>query len=64
MQERTIYDRLKEAAAMANMIDAAESFFVSLDSESIRELDRTLLRMLDVIREAQSVKISKAPKDR
>lgn len=60
MQERTIYNRLKEAAAMANMIEAAESFFVSIDSDSIRELDRTLLRTLDEIREAQSVKISEA----
>lgn len=60
MQERTIYNRLKEAAAIANVIEAAENLFVSLDSESIQELDRTLLRMLDEIREIQDAKISGA----
>ena len=64
MQERTIYNRLKEAAAIANVIEAAESLFVSLDSESIQELDRTLLRMLDEIREIQDAKISKFPEIR
>ena len=61
IQKQSIYKRLKEAVEIANVIEAAEDLFVSLDSESIRELDRTLLRMLDEIREDQAAKISKVP---
>ena len=61
IQKQSIYKRLKEAVEIANVIEAAEDLFVSLDSESIKTLDQTLLRMLDEIREDQAAKISKVP---
>lgn len=57
---RTIYEQLKEAAHLADVIEAAESGYVALDDQSIHALDEQLLTMIDRIREAQSKKISGA----
>ena len=58
LEEQTIYRKLKEATALANVIEAAECRFVSLDDDSIRELDKSLLRLLDETRMMQVKKIS------
>ena len=42
--------KLKEAAGIANTIEAAESGYVALDDESIQHLRGELLDMLDEIR--------------
>ena len=50
MNERGIWLRLKEAAGLANTIEAAQSGYVALDDESIRHLTKELLDSLDEIR--------------
>ena len=47
MNERGIWLRLKEAAGIANTIEAAQSGYVALDDESIRHLIKELLDSLD-----------------
>lgn len=42
--------KLKEAAGIANTIEAAESGYVALDDESIQHLRAELLDMIDEIR--------------
>ena len=59
-EARTTYEKLKEAAHLADVIEAAESGYVALDDQSIRALDEQLLAMIDRIREAHSKKISGA----
>ena len=59
-EARTTYEKLKEAAHLADVIEAAECGYVALDDQSIRALDEQLLAMIDRIREAQSKKISGA----
>ena len=49
MNKDTVYFRLKECAEMADIIEAAESGYVSLDRDDIRKLDRVLT---DKIKEA------------
>lgn len=49
MNKDTVYFRLKECAEMADIIEAAESGYVSLDRDDIRKLDRILA---DKIKEA------------
>ena len=60
MREQTIYFRLKEATATANVIEAAESGYVSLNDDFIRDLDRMLARTLEGILQDQKKKISGA----
>lgn len=60
MSKETIYFRLKEAAAMANVVEAAETGYVSLDDDSIRNLDAALLRAIDEIRNLQIKKVASA----
>ena len=60
MNKDTIYYRLKEATAMADVIEASETGYISLNDDSIRDLDEMLLRMIDEVREIQHKKISGA----
>ena len=50
MKEHGIWLRLKEAAGLANTIEAAQSGYVALDDESIQHLAKELLDSLDEIR--------------
>ena len=59
-EARTTYEKLKEAAHLADVIEAAECGYVALDDQSIRALDEQLLAMIDRIREAHSKKVSGA----
>ena len=59
-EARTTYEKLKEAAHLADVIEAAECGYVALDTASIHALDEQLLAMLDRLREAHSKKISGA----
>lgn len=59
-EARTTYEKLKEAAHLADVIEAAECGYVALDDQSIRVLDKQLLGMIDRIREAHNKKISGA----
>lgn len=59
-EERTIYEQLKEAAHLADVIEAAECGYVALDDQSIRALDEQLLAMIERIRAAQTEKLSGA----
>lgn len=43
MEKDTIYYRLKECAEMADIIEAAESGYVSLNRDDIRKLNDVLL---------------------
>lgn len=56
----TIYEQLKEAAHLADVIEAAESGYIALDAVSIRALDRQLLVMIDRIKAEQNEKLSGA----
>ena len=62
MNRETIYFKLKEAAAMADVIEAAENGYVALREDSIRDLDEKLLHMIDEIKEEQNSKLSQARK--
>ena len=59
-EARTTYEKLKEAAHLADVIEADECGYVALDTASIHALDEQHLAMLDRIREAHSKKISGA----
>lgn len=59
-EARTTYEKLKEAAHLADVIEAAECGYVALDDQSIRALDEQLLAMIDRIRTAQNEKLSGA----
>ena len=50
MSESGVWLKLKEAAGIANTIEAARSGYVSLDDKSIQHLSGELLEMLDEIR--------------
>lgn len=56
----TIYEQLKEAAHLADVIEAAECGYVALDDQSIRTLDEQLLAMIGRIGAAQKKKLSGA----
>lgn len=56
----TIYEQLKEAAHLADVIEAAECRYIALDAKSIRHLDDQLAVMIDRIRAAQNEKLSGA----
>ena len=60
MSSRTIYERLKEAAHMADVIEAAESGYISLDADSIRALDVILADELEEITAEQKQKAASA----
>ena len=60
IEERTTYQKLKEATHLADVIEAAECGYIALDSKSIHALDCQLAVMIDRIREAQNKKISGA----
>ena len=50
MNGSSIWLKLKEAAGIANTIEAAESGYVALDDESVQHLRGELLDMIDEIR--------------
>ena len=56
----TIYEQLKEAAHLADVIEAAECGYIALDDASINALDCQLAVMIDRIRAAQRKKLSGA----
>ena len=58
MNRDTIYFKLRDAADMANVIEAAETGYIALNNDSIRNLDRILFRMIEDIREIQAEKVS------
>lgn len=58
MNEDTIYFKLKECAVMANVIEAAETGYIALDNDSIRDLDNLLLKMIEEARVMQNKKVS------
>ena len=60
MNDRTLYHKLKEAASMADVIEAAETGYIALNDDSIRDLDNMLLRMIEEAREIQNKKVSGA----
>ena len=60
MSKETIYFRLKEAAELADIIEAAETGYVSLDGDDIRKLDGILLDKIREAMEMQHEKISGA----
>ena len=59
-EARTTYEKLKEAAHLADVIEAAECGYVALDDQSICALDEQFLAMIDRIRTAQNEKLSGA----
>lgn len=58
MNRGTIYFKLRDAADMANVIEAAETGYIALNDDSIRNLDRILFGMIEDIREIQAEKVS------
>ena len=56
----TIYEQLKEATHLANVIEAAECGYIALDDKSIRHLDNQLAYLIGRIRAAQNEKLSGA----
>ena len=56
----TIYEQLKKAAGMADVIEAAECGYVALDNKSIRHLNNQLMDMILQIREKKKKKLSGA----
>lgn len=58
MNRDTIYFKLRDAADMANVIEAAETGYIALNDDSIRNLDRILFGMIEDIREIQAEKVS------
>lgn len=59
-EARTTYEKLKEAAHLADVIEAAECGYIALDAKSIRYLDAQLLAMVEEIRNGQKEKLSGA----
>lgn len=60
MNKETIYFRLKECAELADIIEAAETGYVSLEHDDIRKLDRILFEKIGEAMEIQREKISGA----
>ena len=56
----TIYEQLKKAAGMADVIEAAECGYVALDDKSISHLNNQLMEMIIQISEEQFKKLSGA----
>ena len=59
-EARTIYEQLKEAAHLADVIEAAECGYVALDNKSIRHLNNQLMDMILQISAEQFKKLSGA----
>ena len=59
MNRDTIYFKLRDAADMANVIEAAETGYIALNDDAIHNLDRILFGMIEDIREIQAEKVSK-----
>ena len=55
-KDRSIYEMLKEAAHLADVIEAAESGYIALDDASINALDCQLTVMISRILDAQMKK--------
>ena len=55
---RTIYEQLKEATHLADVIEAAECGYIALDAKSIHYLDEQLLSLIEEIRAEQSRKVA------
>ena len=58
MNRDTIYFKLRDAADMANVIEAAETGYIALNDDAIHNLDRILFGMIEDIREIQAEKVS------
>ena len=56
----TIYEQLKKAAGMADVIEAAECGYVALDDKSISHLNNQLMEMIIQISAEQFQKLSGA----
>lgn len=56
----TIYEQLKKAAGMADVIEAAECGYVALDDKSISHLNNQLMEMIIQISAEQFKKLSGA----
>ena len=56
----TIYEQLKKAAGMADVIEAAECGYVALDDKSISHLTNQLMEMIIQISAEQFKKLSGA----
>ena len=59
-EARTTYEKLKEAAHLADVIEAAECGYVALDNKSIRHLNNQLMDMILQISAEQFKKLSGA----
>ena len=60
MKDQSVYFKLREAASLANVIEAAESGYIARNCEPVRELDGILLRMIEEALELQKKKVSSA----
>lgn len=58
IEPRTIYEKMREATHLANMVEAAECGYIALDANSIKNLDLQLLDMIEEIRAEQSRKVA------
>lgn len=56
----TIYEQLKKAAGMADVIEASECGYVALDDKSIRHLNNQLMEIIIQISAEQFKKLSGA----
>ncbi len=63
MKEQGIYKKLREAAAMANVVEACGSGYVSLDAASVHDMNIMLLETLREVTTIQEdvVKAMKGP---
>ena len=60
MNKDTIYFRLKECAELADVIEAAETGYIALNREDIRNLDRILLEQIGECMNRQNEKVASA----
>lgn len=60
MNRDTIYFRLKECAELADVIEAAETGYIALNREDIRNLDRILLEQIGECMNRQNEKVASA----
>ena len=58
--EDSIYFRLKECAELADVIEAAETGYISLNGDDIRKLDRILLEQISGCLNRQNEKVASA----
>lgn len=63
MKENSVYRKLREAAAMANVVEACGSGYVSLDAASVHDMNIMLLETLREVTTIQEdvVKAMKGP---